>query len=295
MRKGLLFALLALLCGAPKTAHALSDGTPSTGAFTIVTNSALSAATASGTTAIVTVTDLTGANLSIGPYVFKAGRDFAVGASTAATATSLKNAINASGAPVTAAYSAGDASIALTAKSSGSLYNSVALLTSDSNKISVGAAALSGGQDNAIVYINSIPLVAGRDFFVQDVASNTAVNLAGAINMSLALKPLVNAQQLGAGSAVVYLRSALVPTAAYTLSDSAGTAITETNPTMVGGSAGNIIVNPCFLGVVNALPTANYPKGCLLYLSTAPTKIYISTQDVTGDAAHAANSWLAIP
>lgn len=287
-------AVLALLCGAPKYAQAIYDGVPSTGSFTIVTNSALAEATASGTLAVVSTTGLLGKTVTVGAYQFRAGRDFVVGASTMASATSLKNAINASPAPVLATYAIGDASIALAGKSPGALYNSVTLRTTESDNISVSGANLTGGVDNAVVYINAIPLVQGRDWFVQDVASNTAVNLAASINHNAQTSQIVSATWLGAASTVVYLRSLLSPFA-YTLSDSAGTAITSPDATMVGGSAGNITPYFCFLGSVNALPTTGYPAGCLLFLRSAPTKVYLSTQAVTGAVEQAANSWLAIP
>jgi len=44
----------------------------------------------------------------------------------------------------------------------------------------------------------------------------------------------------------------------------------------------------CFLGAMTALPTTGYARGCLLYLTTAPDKIYLSTETVVG-----AQSWLA--
>jgi len=43
----------------------------------------------------------------------------------------------------------------------------------------------------------------------------------------------------------------------------------------------------CFLGARAALPTTGFPRGCLLYLTTEPTKIYISTETVVG-----VQSWL---
>jgi hypothetical protein len=37
----------------------------------------------------------------------------------------------------------------------------------------------------------------------------------------------------------------------------------------------------CFAGAHAALPTTGYARGCILYLTTDPTKIYISTEAVT--------------
>ena len=44
----------------------------------------------------------------------------------------------------------------------------------------------------------------------------------------------------------------------------------------------------CFAGAHAVLPTTGYARGCILYLTTDPTKIYISTETVTKT-----QSWLA--
>jgi hypothetical protein len=44
----------------------------------------------------------------------------------------------------------------------------------------------------------------------------------------------------------------------------------------------------CFAGAHAALPTTGYARGCLLYLTTDPTNIYLSTETVVG-----VQSWLA--
>lgn len=280
-------AVLALLCGALQPAHATFDGVPSTGSFTIVTVAALSQATASGSLAVADRTGSIGARLSIATVVLTEGRDWRVGATTVTAATSLKNAINAAAIPVTATYAAGMASITLAADYPGALYNGVGLVSSSPTALSVSGAHLTGGQDNAAVAINNVALVQGRDWFAQDVASNTAVNLAAAINHNAQTSAFVSAAWVGGASAVVYLRSVLAPTL-FTLSDSAGAAITTSGATMTGGSVGNITPSFCFLGSVNALPTANYPAGCLAFLISDPTHIQVSTEAVTK-----AQSWLA--
>lgn len=295
MKKTLTAAVLALalVAGVMKSAHASYDGTPSTGSFSIVTNSDLAAATASGSVTIVSTTDLSGVTFTIGAYQLRAGRDFVVGASTMAAALSLEAAINAiPGLNVTADYDIGDAEIALTAVSPGTLYNGVALRTSDTDNITVSAATLTGGKNNASVKINGVQLVQGRDWFVADVSSNTALGLAAGINANPILNRIVNAQAV---STTVLLRSVLTP-GHYAMSSSAGAPLTASQAAMTGGSQGLLTagsLQPCFLGTVAALPSSGYPKGCLLYLSTDPTKIYVSTQDVVGTAAAGTNSWLA--
>lgn len=292
MKKTMLLAVLALLCSAPKHAHATNDGTPSTGSFTVVNVSSLSAAAASGSLAVVDRDGSLRSRVVVGSVLLTEGREWRVGTTTVTAATSLKNAINAANVPVTATYVAGMASITLASDDVGTFYNGIGLRSSTPTALSVSSSNLTGGQDNAVIQINGIPLMQGRDWFVQDVASNTAVNLAAAINHNDVANSIVSATWLGGSSAVVLLRSVLSPLA-YTLASSAPSDLTRSQAAMSGGSSGNITPSFCFLGSVNALPTTGYPAGCLLFLNSDPTKVYLSTQAVTGAAASAANSWLA--
>ncbi len=244
MKKTMLAAVLALLCSAPQFAHATNDGTPSTGSFSIVNGSSLTAASATGSLTVVTTTALLGTRIAIGPYVLQAGIDYQVGVSTFAAATNLTAAINAitaggaGGIGVTAAYVAGNAVITLTAVNSGSLYNGITLNTSNSSEISVSGANLTGGQNNASVSINGVTLIQGRDWFVQDVSSNTAISLAEAINHNGVLKNFVSGYWSGSAG-TVYLRSLLTATA-YPLSVADNSAnnsnITLSGATMTGGA-----------------------------------------------------------
>lgn len=284
MKKLLMFAVLALLASAPKYAQATNDGTPSTGSFTVVNVSSLAAQSATGSFVVLDTAALLGTRLSIGAYVFRAGSDFQVGASTNATAANIVTAINASGALVAAASTAGDNTVRLTAQDVGSSYNAITLRTSASGEVSVSGANMAGGQDNAYISINAVQLRQGTDWFIQDVASNTAVSVAAGINNHPVVGRLIEAMPI---SATVFLRAILSP-AAYTLGSSDPADLSVLHPTMVGGAAGNIARFRCALGVINALPTANYPAGCTAYLTTDPTKLYLSTQTVVGT-----QSWLA--
>lgn len=277
-------AVLALLLGATKSAHAIYDGTPSTGSFTIATNASLAAASATGSIVIVDTISLRGAKVTIGPYAFVAGRDFVIGTTTSTAASSLVSAINASQASVTAAYADGDASIALTALGSGTRFNAVSLVTSDTDEMTVSGATLTGGLDNAYVSINAIQLVQGRDFFKQDVSSNTAINLAAAINLNPILHTQVEAVWLGGSSSSVYLRAAVSPVA-YKLATS-GSPITKSGTAMTGGAAGNLARSICDIGSVNSLPTSNYPAGCRAILISSGA-VYVSTEAVVGSQSWA--------
>lgn len=296
MKKTLLVALLALLVSAPKFAHAAYDGSPSTGSFTVVYSTNLAQASATGSMTILDVSSaVTGTYVGVGPYTFLCGRDFLGGVSTNATAANLAAAINASNAPFTAA-AVNTNVVSLTAVAPGAAYNynsgtptAGTLRTSNSATISVtgaGSTGATGGLNNASACVNGACVVQGRDWFVQDTSSNTAISLAIAFRHNPALRNLVSAYWTGTSAGIVYLRSTLTPTA-YALSaadNSASNAnLTPSAATMAGNSSvGNLALNECNLGVLNAIPTSNYPPGCTFILSSAPWDTYQSTQAVVG-------------
>lgn len=286
-------AVLALLCGAPKQAAAV-DGTPSTGSYTVVYSTNLAAASATGTLTVIDTAALSGTYISIGAYQFKAGRDYAVGATTVATAANIAGAINAfqpyGSYPywVTASTSSESPAVTLTAQASGSAYNAIGLVTSNSAEITVSAATMTGGLNNASITINGTTLIQGRDWLALDVSSNTAISLSAAINHAPGLKNLVSGYWTGSGGAV-YLRSLFAPNAySMTAIDNSTTNanLTPSQAAMTGGTAGFLSKNDCYLGSVDALPTSNYPAGCIAYLASAPGNLYMSTEAVAGTQSY---------
>lgn len=291
MKKLMTLAVLALLCGAPKYAQATLDGTPSTGSFTVVNVSSLAAASATGSLTILSTTGAQNIVLSVGGSQLREGTQWRVGTTTTTAATSLAAAINASNAPV-AAVLAGPTfagQVNLTAIDVGTLYNSVGLLSSTPTAVSASGAHLTGGQDNATVSVNGVGLRQGSDWFINDTASGTATSIAAAINRSPGINQLVRAAPQGAS---VFLQSKL-SAYPFPLGTSAPNDLTRFAATMYGGTAGNNARFMCYLGTFEALPTSGYSKGCLLYLLSDATHVYLSTQDVTGTPSNAANSWLA--
>lgn len=80
----------------------------------------------------------------------------------------------------------------------------------------------------------------------------------------------------------------------FSLAGSTATASTYT--ITLNGALGKISVSTtstvsgetmCLAGAHAALPTSGYKRGCLLYLTTDPTKIYVATETVVGT-----QSWL---
>jgi hypothetical protein len=277
-------AVLALLCGATKNAHAVYDGTPSTGSFTVVDTSKLATAKATGSLVVLSTSAAKSSRITVGNVVLTEGREWSVSTSSYTAAISLKTAINAnSDTKVAATYVAADNSLLLTAADYGTLYNGVGLKTSAPTGVSTSAATLTGGVDNLTLTINAVPLMQGRDWFVQDVASNTAINIAAGVNNHPILRTQVEAVAL---STVIYLRAISSPVA-YPLTTSLAAGISVSQANMSGGSSGNLARSRCDLGRVNALPTSNYPAGCHLTLSS-DGKDYLSTETVTS-----ASSWLS--
>lgn len=278
MKNMLLVAVLALLGSAPQYASAASmDGTPSTGSFTVVTPASLTAAAASGQIEIVPSRGSSrGARLSIGPAYFREGVDWRIGVSSFATATNLAAAINAAIPTLTATVLLHGATIQLTAKETGTTYNSFGLLSSTTS-VKMSASTLTGGKNDASIFINYVELKQGRDWYISDTAAKTALEIAAAISRSDALAPIIEAVPL---AEVVFLRSKISPKA-YTLSSTGGSALTTFGPAMYGGAAGNLARFNCDLGAIVTLPTENYPAGCKAY-QTSDNVMYISTETVVG-------------
>jgi len=67
-----------------------------------------------------------------------------------------------------------------------------------------------------------------------------------------------------------------------------GGVVTAQKVVISSGAVNSIVESMCIAGAFAALPTTGYARGCLLYLTTDPTKIYISTQTVVST-----HSWLA--
>ncbi len=289
MKKLVTLAVLALLASAPQNVRALTDGTPSTATLTVNTPAALIQAAATGSITIVDTASLSGAFVSVGPYRFVAGRDFAVGSTLAITASNLAAAITASAVPVSA--SASSAVVSLTADDAGSGANAISLTTSNTAEMTVSGATLSGGQNNAVVTINGVSLTQGRDWLAFTDAQTTAVSLAAAINRNHSIDKYVSAYWTGTSAGVIQLRSVLLPLP-YSLSVADNSAtnanLTPSGSAFSGGSAGLIQAVPCYLGQVDVLPTSGYPAGCIAYLTSDATHLYVSTQSVVGS-----QSWLA--
>ena len=286
--------LLALTSVLPQASRASLDGTPSTGSFTVGSGFAnLATAIASGNITVTSTSGIAGAQVGIGGLRMFIPA-YLVGATTNSVAVSLMNQINAANAVqtgqtplVTATVPNASNVVHITANSYGTLYNGVNLYSSSPSYISTSGSTLASGKDNAQLCVDYICEVQGKDWFVNDSAAGTALSIATAINRDPRLNAVITAVPLGA---VVFLQSRLWSPTPFPLSSSDSTDLTPFASAMYGGTAGNVASFKCpSIGQwVSALPTSNYPAGCIVYLTSYPTVIYLSTETVVG-----VQSWLA--
>ncbi len=184
-----------------------TTGQVSTGTITIASNALLSTAAA---TTSVTVQSVTGSSfgdsisfscpVQPGAVVVKYPRDWAYGATTAATATNIAAALTARGACLGGvSFGATGRGVYATAPVGG-LYNKINVVANNAATLSVSSANMTGGNDAAIVWVNGAPFQAGLNFGIGASATASATNLAAAINT--ALGSLITATATGANVAL---------------------------------------------------------------------------------------------
>ncbi len=208
------------------------DGQQSTGSFNVLSNAGLSSATATNTLTVVSTSGLTGASILYPGFQFYNGLDWAVQATTAATAASIASALQTAG--LTTSIPNGSSVINITAPSYGTLYNSYPLSVVGTSNLTVGTPTFQGGQNAAIIGINGVLLKEARDWTAGASASASAANIAAAINANPTLNKLVTAQAIGT---VVTATSTLANVNAYALTTTSPTAVSVNSPRMTGGVA----------------------------------------------------------
>ena len=207
------------------------DGQQSTGSFTVVTNTALSTATASNYLTVNSNTGLTGLVLTLPGFTFTNGVDWATQDVASDTAKSIATALRIAG--VLTSQATNSAVIYTTAPTYGTYYNSYAMTSSRPIAVSFNTATMTGGQDNAIISINGVKLKQHDSWVAGATAALSATAIAAAINANTVLNKLLTAQALGA---VVTATSTFAGANAWALKSST-VAITTNNPAMTGGVA----------------------------------------------------------
>lgn len=210
-------------------------GSTSAGTLTIASNSLLTAAAATNT---ITVTGAGSNGDSIvipkvnapGAHVLLAGRDWAYGANTTATAASLAAALQT----IPWLQVSPSANVITITAPTGAFYNSIPVTTNHSATLTIAHATMTGGVDAPTVYVNGYGFQAGRDYTVGGSASASATALANAINAKSGLSGQVLATP---SSNTVGLASKLTGTVAnFTLTTSNSSAISVSAATMTGGT-----------------------------------------------------------
>lgn len=180
----------AVYSSATVASQTFTDGQVSTSAVTVVTNSALASAAATNSLTVLSTSSLSAATISIAGVTLTNGVQWYTQASSAATATSIKTAINTYVPQLVANVTTPTNVVNISAISSGTWGNGMTLSTSVSS-ITAGGASFSGGRDGATFALNNVSLIASRDFTVGASSAATANSLAGAINASTSLSAIV--------------------------------------------------------------------------------------------------------
>ena len=140
------------------------------------------------------------------------------------------------------------------------------------------SVAVGSVQDEAIVAVSGSKVTAGV------AAANIAAGSlpADVIVSSYALASIPNAALAGS------IAPAKITGTAAILGANTFTGAQAVQNTVTVSTAATSVDSLCFVGAVDSLPITGYGRGCLAYLTSDPTKLYISTEAVVG-----AFSWLA--
>jgi hypothetical protein len=226
------------------------DGAQSTGSFTVVTNTALTAARAVDHITIVSTTGLSGAAIATPGFVFREGFNWKVQATPVLTAASLAAAM---GAMTNVSVSASFNVVYATAVSPGSAGNLISLVSSTPTALTVATLNFTGGRDAASVGIDGTTLRQGVDWSTGATAALTAANIAASINAS-PLSGFLAAQAVGA---VVTATSTLTGANKNFVLSSSTAAIIKSGAAMTGGQNSAYAINSALI----SLPAHGFSSG----------------------------------
>lgn len=223
-----------------------NDGRASTGSFTVVSFTALSTTTATGTNITISSdTALVGACLSggggpgtVGSFNVCNPQNFAVTGTTATDCSAISSAINAFNIIVTTCAGSPGNVITSTAPFPGTAWNS--FIVNSSTIAAISSATFSGGQDNQYLMIGSRRLLANTDFFPITSVGVTAAAIATAWNATAGSQTVT----LAAAGAVIGTTATFVgPSGNFALVSSSNAALSVSalvSSTTVGVSLGSM-------------------------------------------------------
>lgn len=218
-------AAQAIVSSITYSAATFTDGSASTATFTVSSFAALSSATATGILTVNNNTTLGGTCISaggygLGSYTACNPAQWAVGASSAATACNIASAISAYGI-IRASCTIGASSgiVFTTAPVYGSVWNTF----QSSGPAGITVGTFSGGQDNQTIKINGVTLTANSQWFPVTSNAVTATNLATAINNSSTTTGVV--ASAGANAVVFATATAVGTSTNYAIATSSYSAL----------------------------------------------------------------------
>ncbi len=205
------------------------DGAQSTGSITVVSYASLIASSAVNAITVVDNSNLTGARIVLPGYVFTNGIDWATRDVASNTAVSIKNAL----ATVPWLNVIAVSSVVYATATPGSYYNGMAMTSSNANVV-VSTPMFSGGLDNAIISINGVQLRQGVAWNAATSNTQTATNIATAINANA----LLNTKIVAAASGAVVTATSTINGSLYNygLVSSTPTAMSVSGVRMVNGT-----------------------------------------------------------
>ena len=247
----------AVYSSASPAAVTFIDGTKSTATITISSYTALVGSRATAWIQVSSNTALAGTqgydNITVASNTFLAANNvelyldgttltsngaYTVGSSSIVTASNLATAINKVG-PFTATASGGVVNVKCTQV--GDSCNSRTVASSSAAALSVATAKFAGGYNNAYFSINGIALVQGIDWFKQDTASNTAINIVNAINSYSGFSFLTSTCDVGAVISSMTVNTTGYAGNSYTLATSTN-ALTISSTSFLGGKDNGFVV-----------------------------------------------------
>jgi hypothetical protein len=217
----------------------LTTGQTAAGYFTVADNTVLTTATATNSIVVASTSGAVGDSLVItqltkpGALILTAGRDWNYGINVTSTAISIKAALDKVSKDFTTGRSG--ATLTLTATTPGANANAIRVTTNNTDTLTVGAATFTGGRNATVVTVNGYPFKAGVNFAVGAADSNTATNLANAINARATVSAQVVAAKVD--TAKVTVDSLKVGTVSnFSLATSNSSGISKSGVAMTGGT-----------------------------------------------------------
>jgi hypothetical protein len=218
--------------------HVINSGALATGNITVSNFASLVekkaqvliTVSSQGTTGI-----LTGAVITINGAPFREGIEWAIGASSVATGKNISDAINVHTGLKSTHTLSGTAVVTASASAVGSFYNSYTVVSSTA-ALTVSAATLLGGQDNAVIQFPSLGVIMtqGTDFFAQTSNAVTALNISTSINSHATLGSLIISSRPALAS-ILYASATANGNNNYPISVSTPTSLTVSGFGLSGG------------------------------------------------------------